>query len=78
MADYDSSLPIRTETDGDAVVKVAGSTIANIWDIDANGIGQVNLNDGTNSLVISASGVSKIAMHIIYNQSLKSFICPSI
>ena len=56
MADYDSSLPIRTETDGDAVVKVAGSTIANIWDIDANGIGQVNLNDGTNSLVISASG----------------------
>lgn len=56
MADYDSSLPIRTQTDGDAVVKIAGSTIANIWDIDANGIGMVNLNDGTNSLVISGSG----------------------
>jgi hypothetical protein len=56
MADYNSSLPIRTEADGDVVAQIAGSTVANIWDVDANGIGQVNLNDGTNALVIGASG----------------------
>lgn len=56
MADYDSSLPVRTETDGDVVSKIVDSTGANIWTIDANGIGQVNLNDGTNALVIGASG----------------------
>lgn len=57
MADYDSSLPIRTETDGDAVVKIGdGTTPAQYWAIDANGIGSVNLNDGTNTLVINANG----------------------
>jgi hypothetical protein len=56
MADYDSSLPIRTETAGDAVVKVVDTGGTNEWSIDANNIGQVNLNDGTNSLVIGGSG----------------------
>lgn len=57
MADYDSSLPIRTNTDGDVVSKICdGSTTTQYWAIDANGIGQVNLNDGTNSLVIGSNG----------------------
>lgn len=56
MADYDSSLPIRTETDGDAVVKIVDLAGSNLWNIDSNNIGQVNLNDGTNSLVIGATG----------------------
>jgi len=56
MADYDASLPVRTETDGDIGARIVDSTFANIWDIDSNGVGQVNLNDGTNALVIGASG----------------------
>lgn len=56
MADYDSSLPVRTETDGDVVSKIVDTTGSNIWSIDANSIGQVNLNDGTNSLVLNADG----------------------
>jgi len=56
VADYNSSLPVRTETAGDVDVSIYDSTGANAWSIDANNIGQVNLNDGTNSLVIGASG----------------------
>lgn len=56
MADYDSSLPIRTEANADVVASISDSTGANQWVIDVNGIGQVNLNDGTNALVIDANG----------------------
>jgi len=56
MADYDSSLPVRTEADADVAVAVFDSTGTNAWSIDANNIGQVNLNDGTNSLVIGSGG----------------------
>jgi hypothetical protein len=56
MADYDSSLPIRTETNADVVASISDSTGANQWIIDGNGIGQVNLNDGTNALVIGSNG----------------------
>lgn len=57
MADYDSSLPIRTEANGDAVVKICdGSTTTRLWKIDTAGIGQVNLNDGTDSLAINTGG----------------------
>jgi hypothetical protein len=57
MADYDSSLPVRTNTAGDVVSKICdGTTITQLWNIDTNGIGQVNLNDGTNALVIGTGG----------------------
>lgn len=56
MADYDSSLPVRTETAGDVVSKIVDTGGSNEWSIDANNIGQVNLNDGTNSLVIGSGG----------------------
>jgi hypothetical protein len=56
MADYNSSLPVRTEADGDLGARIVGATPANVWVIDASGIGQVNLNDGTNALAINAAG----------------------
>ena len=56
MADYDSSLPIRTEANGDIVSKICdGTTNTQLWTIDTNGIGQINLNDGTTALVINAA-----------------------
>jgi hypothetical protein len=61
MADYASSLPVRTEvlnaTGADVQVAIAdGTTGTQLWNIDANGIGQVNLNDGTNALTIGSNG----------------------
>jgi len=56
MADYDSSLPVRTENDGDIGARIVDSTNTYVWSIDANGIGQVNINDGSNALVINADG----------------------
>jgi hypothetical protein len=56
MADFDSSLPIRTENPADVAATIVDSTGANNWEVDANGIGQVNLNDGTNALVINGDG----------------------
>jgi len=55
MADYDSSLPIRTETDGDICTRIIDSTNAYVWSIDSNGIGKVNLSDGTTELTINAT-----------------------
>jgi hypothetical protein len=56
MADYDSSLPIRTEANADVVASISDSTGANQWVIDTNGIGMVNLSDGTNTLAIAGDG----------------------
>jgi hypothetical protein len=64
MADFDSSLPIRTENDGDAVVKLGdGTTPSQQLAIDAcgnasvevqNGAGAcaVNIQDGGNSITV--------------------------
>jgi hypothetical protein len=56
MADYDSSLPVRTETDGDVVAKIVDGGGTSVWQIDANNVGQVNLNDGTNTLALGSNG----------------------
>lgn len=57
MADYDSSMPVQTLANTDVVVRVADGTVTTqLWNVDANGIGQVNLNDGTNALTIGAGG----------------------
>lgn len=37
MADINSSLPIRTETDGDVVIKIVDSAGSNVASVDANG-----------------------------------------
>lgn len=36
MADYDSSLPIRTETDGDVGARIVGVTTANVAEVNAD------------------------------------------
>lgn len=36
MADYNSSLPVRTETDGDVVSKIVGDSSANVAEVNAN------------------------------------------
>jgi hypothetical protein len=65
MADYNSSLPIRTEADGDVVTFIADSTTpAQKWAIDANGAGSVTfpsgtqfeITDGTDTLAINTDG----------------------
>ncbi|MCK5295263.1 MAG: hypothetical protein KAJ75_00105 [Alphaproteobacteria bacterium] len=46
MADYDSSLPVRTENDGDVVAKIGdGATPADQWAIGSDGRGEVNVKD---------------------------------
>jgi hypothetical protein len=67
MADYNSSLPIRTENDGDAVVKIADATIpSQQLTVEADGSINVNaafspgseviITDGTDTLEINADG----------------------
>jgi hypothetical protein len=55
MTDFDSSLPVRTENDGDIGARIVDSTNAYVWSIDSNGIGKVNLSDGTTELTINAT-----------------------
>src|SRR3990172_3572898 len=57
MADYDSSLPVRTETEGDVVAKVVDSAGTNKWSIDLIGRGKVNVADGNdNELKVNPDG----------------------
>ena len=53
MADINSSLPIRTENDGDAVVKVADATIPS-QQLAVNADGSVNITDNGQSLTVDA------------------------
>jgi len=79
MADYDSSLPVRTETDGDiGAVIVDKVTPANSWDIDANGAGLVTdangnlstlVTDGTDVLEINSDGSINV---IIQDEAITS------
>lgn len=58
MADFNSSLPVRTENNGDVVVKVADATVpSQQLAIDGSGKPTVKLNDGAgNSVTSQASG----------------------
>lgn len=58
MADYNSSLPIRTENNGDVVAKIADATIpSQQLAIDSSGRVTAKFNDGTgNALTSQASG----------------------
>jgi hypothetical protein len=64
MSDYESSLPVRTENDGDVVAKIADATTpANQWEIDATGRGKVNVADSTgDELEINADGSINVNM----------------
>lgn len=58
MSDYNSSLPIRTENNGDAAVKVVDGTVTSqALNVDAAGKVTAKLNDGAgNSVTSQASG----------------------
>ena len=61
MSDYNSSLPIRTENNGDAAVKVVdGTTPAQALAVDASGRVTVKNADGAgNALTSQASGAQR-------------------
>ena len=61
MADYDSSLPVRTELNNstsDAQVSIAdGATATDLWDIGSDGRGEVNILDSEgDELVVNSDG----------------------
>jgi hypothetical protein len=54
MSDYNSSLPTRTQNDGDVVVKVAdGTTPSQHLKVESDG--SININDNGGSLTVDAS-----------------------
>lgn len=53
MSDYNSSLPIRTENDGDVVIKVADATVPS-QQLTVNADGSVNITDNAGSLTVDA------------------------
>ena len=61
MSDFNSSLPVRTEANGDVVVKLAdGTTASQLINIDASGRVTVKLDDGSgNAITSQANGVQR-------------------
>lgn len=53
MSDYNSSLPVRTENDGDVVVKVGDATTPS-QQLTVNADGSVNITDNSGSLTVDA------------------------
>jgi hypothetical protein len=53
MSDFNSSLPIRTEGDGDVVVKIADATVPS-QQLAVNPDGSVNITDNSGSLTVDA------------------------
>lgn len=53
MADYNSSLPIRTQNDGDVVSKIADATIPS-QQLKVNADGSINVGDNGSSLTVDA------------------------
>lgn len=51
MADFDSSLPVRTENDGDVVAKIADSTVPS-QQLTVNADGSINVTDNGGSLTV--------------------------
>lgn len=68
MADFDSSLPIRTENDGDVVVKVVdGTTPSQALNVDAAGAVKAKLLDGAGTAVTSQANGSQQALDVGIN-----------
>jgi hypothetical protein len=53
MSDYASSLPIRTESNGDAAVKIVDGTITS-QQLTVNADGSINITDNSSSLTVDA------------------------
>lgn len=54
MADFDSSLPVRTENDGDVVAKIADATIPS-QQLVVNADGSINITDNGGSLTVDGT-----------------------
>jgi len=68
MADYNSSLPIRTETNGDAAVKVVdGATPSQTLSVDASGRVTTKLTDGSGNAVTSQTNGAQQALDVGIN-----------
>lgn len=64
MADYDSSLPMRTETNGDAAVKIVdGATPANELTVESDGSVNARSKDGAGNSITSTSGKMDVALN---------------
>lgn len=56
MADYDSSLPVRTETNGDVAAKIVDGTIpSQTLTVEADG--SINVNDNGGSITVDATNL---------------------
>ena len=65
MSDFNSSLPVRTENNGDVVVKVSDATTpSQQLAIDASGKVTVKLNDATGNAVTSQSNGAQRALDV--------------
>ena len=53
MADYDSSLPVRTENDGDVVAKIGDGTTPS-QQLKVNVDGSISVDDNGGSLTVDA------------------------
>ena len=66
MADFDSSLPIRTENDGDAVAKIVSHLDANNgWEILGTNEGVVTVRDPATGNVIAVNADGSINVNIV-------------
>lgn len=56
MADFDSSLPVRTENAGDVIAKIADATVTS-QQLAVNADGSVNITDNGSSLTVDATNL---------------------
>src|SRR3972149_779314 len=68
MADFDSSLPVRTQTDGDVKAEIKSGASADKWTINSNKEGLVHDQDALDKLTdieaILSGGASSSEKHI--------------
>lgn len=70
MADFDSSLPIRTETNGDAAVRVVDGTVTSqALSVDSSGKIHSKLNDGAGTEITSQTNGGQQALDVGINVS---------
>lgn len=70
MADFNSSLPIRTETNGDAAVKVVdGTTPSQALNVDASGRVTTKVQDGAGNALTSQTSGAQRALDVGINVS---------
>lgn len=68
MSDFNSSLPIRTETNGDVVVKlVDGTLVSQAASIDANGSQQSRIADASGNVITSSAQGTQRALDVEIN-----------